>query len=144
MLQLTIREALEGAIDTSDHDLYLYRDDETVLYIGRSTSPLERLREHLGMGLYNRRISALGTLILAQKPGSFSWVMELRTVSECEALIHRYRPEVFGWYLQQREKHLTREASEVAEQVLIEHYHPCLNVIGNRHGQTLPERYRRQ
>jgi hypothetical protein len=102
------------------------------------------MREHVGMGQYNRRVSPLGTLILAQRPSSFSWRIELRRVSECEELIRRYRPEVFSWYLQQREKHLTREASEVAEEVLIEHYHPCLNVMGNRHGQALPERYRSQ
>lgn len=70
--------------------------------------------------------------------------MELRTVNECETLVHRYRPECSQWYLQQKEKHLVREASEVAEEVLIEHYRPCLNIIGNRYGRMLPERYRFQ
>jgi hypothetical protein len=143
MLRLTIEDALNGMNDTVDHCLYLYRDGETVLYIGRSTSPLERLQEHLGRGAYTRQISPLGTLILAHLPTSLTWRIELRTVAECEELVRHYRPECYEWYLQQMRKHLTREASEVAEEALIEHYRPYLNIMGNRQGQILPERYKR-
>lgn len=143
MLQLTIQGALEGTVDTTDHCLYLYREDETVFYIGRSTSPFERLQEHLGRGAYTRHISPLGMLILAHLPLSLTWLIELRSVGDCEELVRRYRPECYEWYLGQRRKGLTREASEVAEETLIEHYRPCLNRMGNRQGQTLPERYHR-
>jgi hypothetical protein len=142
MLQLTIGEALEGAIDTSKHCLYLYREKEAIFYIGRSTSPLDRLQEHLGRGLYSRPLSLLGTLILAHAPDSFSWDMELRTIEDCAVLICSHRPEYYEWYLQQMNKRLAREASELAEEVLIEYYRPHLNIMGNSQRQPLPERYR--
>ena len=142
MLQLTIQEALAGMLETTDHALYLYRDGDTVFYIGRSTSPLERLWEHLGQGAYTRRISPLGALILRHAPHSLLWQMELRTVAECEELVRQYRPEYHEWYLQQMKKHLTYEAAEVAEEALIEHYHPCLNISGNSQGHPLPKQYR--
>jgi len=142
MLKITVREAFEGTIDTTNHYLYLYRDGETIFYIGRSTCPLERLQEHVGMGAYNRHTSRLGALILAHLPQSLLWQIELRTVAECDVLVYRYRPEYYAWYLQQISKNIVREATEVAEEVLIEHYRPCLNVMGNRQRQALPERYR--
>jgi hypothetical protein len=143
MLRLTIEDALKGTNDTTDHYLYLYRAGEMVLYIGRSTSPLERLLEHLGRGAYTRRTSPLGALILDHLPLSLTWLIELRTVAECEELVRHYRPECYEWYHEQINKHLAREASEVAEDALIEHFRPCLNIMGNRQGQELPEQYRR-
>lgn len=142
MLQITVGEALEGAIDTGNHYLYLYHEKEVIFYIGRSTSPLDRLQEHLGRDLYPQPPSLLGMLILEHAPESFSWEMELRTIEDCKALICNYRPEYYEWYLQQINKQLAREASELAEEVLIEYYRPHLNIMGNSQRQPLPERYK--
>ena len=63
MLEITIEKALEGNIDTSHHYLYLYRDESTVFYVGRSTSPLQRLYEHLGKGEFRNTPSPIGKTI---------------------------------------------------------------------------------
>lgn len=49
MLTFTIREALEGTYNTTDHYLYLYRDGEVIFYVGRSISPFDRMMQHLGL-----------------------------------------------------------------------------------------------
>ncbi len=67
--------------------------------------------------------------------------MELWTIADCEALVRLYRAEYYDWYRQQIQQQLMREASEVAEEILIEHYRPCLNIVGNRQGKALPAQY---
>jgi hypothetical protein len=141
MLTITIHQALTGNIETREHCFYLYRDQEVIFYIGRSFFPLERLREHLGWGMFNGSRSPLGVFILEHLPQALSWTMELRTALDCDSLVRHYRPEYHDWYQQHLHKRLTHEIVEVAEEVLIEHYHPCLNITGNRQGAVLPERY---
>lgn len=143
MLEFTIEEALDGNIDTNDHSLYLYRDGSTVFYVGRSISPLQRLYEHLGKGDFSDIPSPLGKTILDNLPLSLGWTLLLFTVADCEPLVVVHRPEYHDWYLQQMNRHLAREAAEVAEEALIEHYQPYLNIAGNRAARPLPQRYRR-
>src|SRR5947207_5838521 len=101
MLQMTIHQALIGNKETKEHCLYLYRDQEVIFYIGRSLFPLERLREHLGLGTFDRCRSPLGTLILEHLPHALFWTMELWTIADCDALVQQYRPEYHEWYQQQ-------------------------------------------
>jgi hypothetical protein len=143
MLEFTIEKALEGNIDTTDHYLYLYRDESTVLYIGRSTSPLQRLYEHLGKGEFRDIPSPLGKTIIVNLPLSLGWSLLLLTIADCEPLVRLHRPEFHEWYLQQMKRRLAREAAEVAEESLIDHYQPCLNIAGNRTPHPLPEKYRK-
>lgn len=143
MLEITLKKALDGDVETYDHYLYLCRDGETIFYIGRSTAPLERLREHLGRGDFSDVPSPLGKLILDHLPLSLTWTFQLLTTADCEALVRQHRGEYYAWYVQQMDRHLTREASEVAEEVLIDHYQPCLNIVGNLSGRPLPEKYRK-
>jgi hypothetical protein len=144
MLTTTIRQALIGNIEMGEHYLYLYRDQEVIFYIGRSFFPLERLREHLGLGMFNCHRSPFGMLILDHLPQALLWTMELWTASDCDLLVQHYWPEYHDWYQQHLQNHLTREIVEVAEEVLIEHYRPCLNMVGNQQGMILPEQYRQK
>ena len=143
MLEFSIEKALEGNIDINDHYVYLYRDGSTVLYIGRSTSPLQRLLEHLGRGDFCDIPSPLGKTIIDNLPLSLGWTLLLLTVADCEPLVRLHRPEYHEWYLQQMTRRLAREAAEVAEEALIDHYQPCLNIAGNRAPHPLPEKYRK-
>jgi len=143
MLEVTVKQALEGEADTKDHYLYLCRDGTTVFYVGRSTAPLERLYEHLGRGDFTNRPSPLGKLILNHMPHSLAWIMQFMTIADCESLVQQYRPEYYEWYIQQTNRYLAREAAEVAEEALIDHYQPYLNIAGNRAGLALPEKYRK-
>lgn len=143
MLELTVGKALEGNIDTKDHYLYLYRDGSTVLYIGRSTAPLQRLYEHIGKGDFHDTPSPLGKTIIDNLPHSLGWNLLLLTIADCEPFVRQHRPEFHEWYLQQTKRRLAREATEVAEESLIDYYQPCLNVAGNRTPHPLPENYRK-
>ena len=143
MLDLTLEKALEGNADTSDHYLYIYQAGPTILYIGRSTSPLQRLYEHLGQGDFHNAPSSLGRTILDNLPFSLNWRLLLLTIADCEPFVRQHRPEFHEWYIQQLKRRLAREATGVAEESLIDHYQPCLNIAGNRKPQTLPENYRK-
>ena len=142
MFQMTIERALQEHSVAKGYCLYLFRDGETILYVGRSHRPLERLREHLGWGEYEAQASHLGDIILKQFPGSLAWTVDFYTLAECQDLVAQCRPEYALWFEEQIKKNLVREASEIAEEVFIEHYRPCLNIAGNSQGQLLPEKYR--
>lgn len=73
MLQLTIREALECEDEeTGEHYIYLYKEDATVFYVGRSIHPFERLRQHIGQAPRSPFPDAIGSLILNNRPVSLS------------------------------------------------------------------------
>jgi hypothetical protein len=141
LLTLTLKETLKGLVDTNDHLLYMYKDEALVFYFGCSVYPLDRLQEHLGQGKFRHRPTPLGVLILSNLPGSLSWSMEMFTLHECVPFVAKYRPEDFEWYRQQRERGLILDAAEIAEEALIEYYHPCLNIVNNSFGPILPEKY---
>jgi len=116
MLEFTIEKALEGDIDTNDHYLYLYRDGSTVLYIGRSSSPLQRLYEHLGKGDFRDIPSHVGKTIIDNLPLSLSWSLLLLTLADCEPLVrlHRRRPTLAARGLMSRAHALGRRGETLA------------------------------
>lgn len=67
MITLTIKEAVENPIDTTDHYLYLYRDGDVIFYVGRSFSPLDRNLEHMGLSARSFR-DAVGDVIKDNRP----------------------------------------------------------------------------
>ncbi len=69
MFQCTIKDALEQRHETSGHYLYLVRDSDTVLYVGMSRSPLDRLQEHLGISGHQLN-SRLGDVFSDNLPSS--------------------------------------------------------------------------
>jgi hypothetical protein len=97
MLKLTVHAALHDQIgDYSGHVIYLYRDDETVLYVGRSSDPINRLTEHMGMG--RSAMSRLGRLIHKHMPQSLDWSLEIYTLADCVPLVERQDPATLGYY----------------------------------------------
>src|SRR5215471_2514982 len=81
MRTFTIKEALElDDLNDERYNIYLYRDSEVVLYIGQSSRPFERLREHLGQGdrnLYDPDF--VGQLMLNNRPASLTWEVQIAT-----------------------------------------------------------------
>lgn len=97
MLQLTIKKAMDGAYNTFGHYIYLYRDGETVFYVGRSQNPFGRLNQHLalegpGYG------SSLGDIILDNLPESWEWAFELYTLAECLPFIEQHNQWLAPYY----------------------------------------------
>jgi hypothetical protein len=96
MIQTNINTALAGNVgDAAYHVIYLYRDGDTVLYVGRSADPLQRLTEHLGLtGIASR----LGDTITDNMPASLEWTLELYTLADCLPLVEQYRPGLALFY----------------------------------------------
>lgn len=106
--------------DWAGFDLYLFRDDEVVFYVGQSESAFARVWDHFLSGFKGR--SAIGRFILCNWPASLRFTVELLSSAS-----PRFAPDY------------DRDA---AERALIEEYAPCFNVSLNRAPHGLPARYR--
>ena len=121
MKQMTVNDALIGKIKSGDHRLYVVSDGDLVLYVGKSTDPIDRIQAHCGGGRFGwAGASLLGETIKDNLPESRTWTVTMYTLPECQ----------------------TRDM-DMAEQELIRVMRPCLNVSYNSNGQTLPEKYRK-
>ncbi len=130
---------------TGEHYLYLYRDGDTIFYVGRSVQPLERLLQHLGRALPYAP-DAVGLVIQENMPESLRWTIDLYTLSDCQEAVKAYQPEsvtAFGRYLAQGA--MRKEAMMIAEEALIWQCRPHLNQQNATwYSNPLPDRYVRQ
>ena len=79
MITTTVADVVKGYSGTTQgHYLYLYRDGEAILYVGKSIRPLERLLQHLGHDVRSLP-DAIGLLIQDNLPNSLFWTVELYT-----------------------------------------------------------------
>jgi hypothetical protein len=178
MLQFTIKQAMDGAYNTSGYYIYLYRDGETVFYVGRSQSPLDRLMQHLALDDRGYG-SSLGDIILDNLPESWEWTIELYTLAECLPFIEQHKSGFLPYYHRlltseqayieqltenrtpletkiitdqdwleicrhQFQNYLYERLGDNAEKAMIEHYNPCLNILGRTQSNPLTDRYRKR
>jgi hypothetical protein len=101
-------------------DLYLFRDEDIVFYVGQSALAFERVWEHLRSGFRGR--SLVGRFILCNWPTSLSYSLELMSS----------QAEQFASVGHQR---------TAAEGYLIQHFAPCFNEALNKQPTPLPRRY---
>lgn len=101
MLELTIGDVERGQFAYNRFCIYLVRDEEQALYVGKSErNVIRRLTEHWGNpdedGYLHRLPSLLGQHVLSQWPklgrfpGSHAWQVELYTLADCVSTIHWY------------------------------------------------------
>jgi hypothetical protein len=86
----------------------------------------------------------IGNMIKDNLPDSLKWVMEMYTLVECVPVVQICMQSWYSWYRKEIEplNVLLRDLLiNTAEQAMIEHYRPCLNVMGNRKPSPLPDRY---
>jgi hypothetical protein len=102
------------------HDLYLFRDDAVVFYVGQSYNAFERVWAHLYGGFKGR--SVVGRFVLYNWPRSMRFVVELMHSQSA-----RFDP--LGNDL------------DAAERYLIEQLSPCFNEAWNSHPTPLPDEY---
>lgn len=102
-------------------DLYLFRDDAVVFYVGQSHLAFARVWQHLLDGFKSR--SLLGRFVWSNWPTSMRFTIEL--LSSQNAQFHAVGHDVTA-----------------AEQGLIAQWSPCLNVAHNRQPAPLPPAYR--
>jgi hypothetical protein len=101
-------------------DLYLFRDDEVVFYVGQSYLAYDRVWQHITDG-YKAR-SVVGRFVLCNWPGSMRFTIEL-------------------WSSQADRFAEVDHDLNAAERLLIEQYAPCFNEALNRRPIPLPDRY---
>lgn len=124
--------------DLGDYCLYVFRDGDFVLYVGRTERyVLDRLAEHVGLA---GRGSKITELISDNLPAALDWLIDLYGFCECEALVKkhlasRYNKKRFGleanW----------RYSTQLSEHALIMEHRPPLNTILVGTPNKLPERY---
>src|SRR6266487_456364 len=100
MLLLTLTEALDYTGDAMEgHYLYVYRDAETIFYVGQSVDPQRRLYEHLGIRGAWQGGDDVGQIMHDNYPASLSWTVELYTLADCEPFIESFdTPKRLSWY----------------------------------------------
>ena len=103
-----------------DLDLYLFRDKDTVFYVGQSHLAFARVWEHLLSGFKGHSI--VGRFVWCNWPTSMSFSIELLS-SRSEQFV------VVG-----------NELSP-AERLLIQHWSPCFNVSQNNKPTPVPNSY---
>jgi hypothetical protein len=101
-------------------DLYLFRDDEMVFYVGQSHLAYDRVWQHIADG-YKAR-SMVGRFVLCNWPRSMRFTIEL-------------------WSSQADRFAAVDRDLNAAERSLIEQYAPCFNEALNRRPTPLPDRY---
>jgi hypothetical protein len=102
-------------------DLYIFRDDAVVFYVGQSHLAFARVWEHLLSGFKGHSI--VGRFVWSNWPASMRFTIELLS-SQCEQF-----------------KSIGNDVN-AAEQLLIQQWSPCFNVSHNRQPTPLPHSYR--
>jgi len=115
---LTEREQCPEA--WKDFDLYLFRDEETVFYVGQSHLAFDRVWEHLLGGFKGHSI--VGRFVWVNWPKSMSFTIELFSSKSA-------RFDNVGNDL------------NASERTLIQRWSPCFNVSLNDEPRQLPESY---
>jgi len=101
-------------------DLYVFRDENSVFYVGQSYIAFHRVWDHIRNG-YKWR-SDVGRFILCNWPKSMNYVIELLSSSS-----HEF--DSVG-------NNLSR-----AEEMLIKMYKPCFNISQNNEPSPIPQIY---
>lgn len=102
------------------YDLYLFRDEETVFYVGRSQTAFTRVWTHLYDGFKGR--SLIGRFVLMNWPRALQFYVALMHSQD-----DRFAP--------------VGNRVDAAEASLIEQYAPCFNDVLNHSPSPLPAGY---
>ena len=101
-------------------DLYLFRDEATVFYVGQSHLAFARVWEHLLSGFKGH--SMMGRFVWCNWPKSMKFTIELLSS----------RSEQFG---------LVGNGLSASERLLIQRWSPCFNISQNGQPTPLPTSY---
>jgi hypothetical protein len=103
-----------------DLDLYLFRDENVVFYVGQSSLAFARVWEHLLSGFKGH--SMVGRFVWCNWPKSMSFTIELLSSGS----------EQFG---------VVRNELNASERLLIQRWSPCFNISQNHQPTPLPNWY---
>ncbi len=106
--------------DWRELDLYLFRDDKAVFYVGQSYLAFGRVWEHLRGGFKGH--SVVGRFVWCNWPASMKFTIELMSSQSA------------------RFEHVGHDLN-AAERELIQHWAPCFNISLNSQPTVLPPGY---
>jgi hypothetical protein len=130
MIKATIGNLLDGQLDGHEDTLgcviYVVRDGDLVLYVGKAAGVIGRLWSHLGESTWGwTGISRLGRLIQANLPAARYWQIELMTGEDCLLALKEYTdyeylvdPDGTGYLL--------LDCTLLGDGTRLEHRHPML------------------
>lgn len=101
-------------------DLYLFRDENVVFYVGQSQLAFARVWEHLLSGFKGHSI--VGRFVWCNWPTSMSFIIELLSSQS-------------GQFAE------VQHELNAAERSLIQHWSPCFNISQNSQPTALPKSY---
>lgn len=118
MITMTVFDLLRkdsDSIDTTDHYIYLVRNNQDVFYVGTAASVgvIRALLQHLGLIDPGKdKVSKLGQAIIQNYPQSYRWQIDLFTVDDCTGLTYIKRGVRYpvgseygaAWALRQKHK----------------------------------------
>lgn len=130
MLTLTVKDVTSGAMYEMEgaqdpHCIYVVREGDVILYVGRSTDPFRRLEEHFGVALRSSG-GSIGPIYKQFKSEAVHWTIDLYTLEECKETSAGRCADVAD-----------------AERDMIRHFSPCLNERNNPNPSQMPEKYTR-
>jgi hypothetical protein len=138
MISITIGDMLDNKviISTSMCHVYVIRDDNEILYVGKGSRPsaFRRLRQHLGLTYKGAKPSPTGGVIYHNLPSSRFWQVDMLTIEDCAEYVNSYPPESYG---------ANKNASIAAEESTVRCLKPYLNIVylKKEERRILPERY---
>jgi hypothetical protein len=143
MMTVFLRDFLQATTPPFPEPRYIYvvSDGADVLYVGQTSAPDVRIRQHL------ETHTPLGQLALAHLPVAGQWLVSLFSLAECAPWVRAHLPIIEGWYagaLAGTSETLllaTGALTDTAEEAAILHWRPCLNVSLNRYKASVPVRY---
>lgn len=103
-----------------DLDLYLFRDEDVVFYVGQSHLAFARVWDHLLGGFKGH--SMMGRFVWCNWPKSMNFTIELMSS----------RSEIFDG---------VGNDLDASERMLIQHWSPCFNISQNNEATPLPASY---
>lgn len=145
MKTFTVRQILNPSwvlLDKRDARfcIYVFRDEATVFYVGKSKEPQTRVLTHLGRN-YRFGCSNVGDMVEVNKPKSLSWQVDFYTLVDCLWAVPIYAPDTAEYY----KAHLQDDREglmEIAEKCMIADLRPYLNSTYNHEAKALPDKYK--
>lgn len=133
-MQTTTVQLIRQRNDLSVHTrewVYIVRDGETVLYVGKTRwySLHHRMQMHLGRSGPSKTPSNLGKHILENLPASNQWQVDIFSLGDINAFLQHV-----GVVRKVRKL-------ETAEQVMIIYHHPLLNINEQGDEEEMRSRY---
>jgi hypothetical protein len=126
MLTIPVPNILDRSYpDTEEpYHIYVIRDADTILYIGKSVDPIQRLEEHFHMS-WRSSGADIGMFYEQFQRYASDWSVDLYTPKECETVTSQD----------------CCKTMDLAEVAMIKHFHPCLNCHYNSQPSPLPDKY---